>query len=96
MNQVNPDEVQCVLLKVRARLYESDTDLEQLCATLPKPTEDFDAQAELRGTLECVRTDLLADALSTLKAACRRTKEEWRQHFEERSRLLVSESEEMR
>ncbi len=89
--EVNPDAVQRVLLKVRARLYESDADLEQLCSTLPEPTEDFDARAELRGTLQCIRTDLLEDALSTLKAAYIRTEEEWRKLFEERSQLLESE-----
>jgi len=86
-------ELQRVLFRVRAKLRESDAELEQLCGTLPEPTEDFDARAELRGTLECVRNDLLADAVSTLRAAARRSEEEWRQVFEQRFQLLVSESE---
>ena len=87
-------EVQRVLFRLRAKLRESDAELEQLCRSLPEPTEDFDARAELRGTLECVRKDLLEDAISTLRVAARRTEQEWRQAFEHRSRLLVSESEE--
>ncbi|MCP4549301.1 MAG: hypothetical protein GY835_22845 [bacterium] len=99
MNQirVNHDAeqlVQLVLLKLRAQLRESAAELEQLCQTLPEPAEDFDARAELRGTLECVLTDLLEDAVSTLRVAAKRTEEEWRLAFEQRSQLLVNESEE--
>lgn len=96
MNKVEArqPEVQRVLFRVRAKLYESDTELERLCGTLPEPTGDFDARAELRGTLECVRKDLLKDAISTLRVAARRTEEEWRRAFEHRFELLVSESEE--
>lgn len=86
-------DVQRTLFRLRAKLRESDAELEQLCRTLPEPTADFDARAELRGTLECVRTDLLEDAISTLQAAARRTDTEWRMAFVERQ-LLVSESEE--
>lgn len=84
-------EMQRVLFRVRAKLYESDAELEQLCETLPEPTEDFDTGAELRGTLECVREDLLKDAISTLRVAARRSEEEWRRAFERRLELLKSE-----
>ncbi len=77
-------EVQRVLSRVHSKLRESDAELEQLCKTLPEPTEDFDAWAELRGTLECVRTDLLEDAVATLRAAARRTQEEWHKAFQQR------------
>lgn len=77
-------EVQRTLFRVRAKLRESDAELAQLCKALPEPTEDFDAWAELRGTLECVRTDLLEDALATLRTAARRTKEEWHKGFQQR------------
>ena len=48
-----------------------DQRLAHVCAQLPEPGEAFVAQAEVRGLLTCVRTDLLADAIETLKKATR-------------------------
>jgi hypothetical protein len=82
------DEGRRALLKICADLREVADQLTQMCRTLPKPTAIFHAQGELRGTLECVRTDLLEDAISTLRTAARRGCEsEWRYAFEERVKL---------
>jgi hypothetical protein len=78
------------LFKICADLREVDDRLAQMCRTLPEPTATFHAQAELRGTLECVRTDLLEDAISTLRTAAKRGCEaEWRYAFEQRVKLLA-------
>jgi hypothetical protein len=78
------------LLKICADLWEADERLAQICKTLPEPTAEFDALGELRGTLECVRTDLLQDAVSTLREAAKRGCEaEWRCVYEQRVQLLA-------
>lgn len=79
-----------LLLKLCADLREVDQQLAQVCETLPSPTSTFDARAELRGTLECVRTDLLQDAVTTLREAARRGCEaEWRAAYERRVQRLA-------
>jgi hypothetical protein len=87
---VMPMPMQRALWKICANLREMDDRLAQMCRTLPEPTATFDARGELRGTLECVRTDLLQDAISTLRTAARRSCEaEWRYAFEQRVQLLA-------
>ncbi len=47
------------------------------------------ALIELRGTIDCVRTDLLADAIDTLEAAGNVTEEELRRRFAQRRQVLI-------
>jgi hypothetical protein len=89
MNQ-REEEMQRTLMRFCAELRDFDARLGQLCKSLPEPAEgSFNARAELRGLLECVRTDLLEDATSTLRVAARRGEAEWRHAYDERAQLLV-------
>ncbi len=52
-------------------------------------TNGFVILAELRGAIDCVRADLLADAIMTLDAAGTMTEDELRRRCAERRRVLV-------
>ena len=56
---------------------------------LPAPSRQFDPAAELRAAAECVRADLLADAIETLHAASNASESQLRSCFEERQRWLA-------
>ena len=58
--------------KLASRLRRLDGQLATLSSELPEPVAEFEAAAELRGIVECVRSDLLADAITTLEAASER------------------------
>ncbi len=78
------------LWKICADLREVDEQLAQICETLPAPTPTFNARGELRGKIQCVRTDLLRDAITTLNEAAKRGCEaEWRREYDLRSRFLA-------
>lgn len=62
-------EAQQTLREITARLRGIDADLSELSGSLPGPTEEFEARAELGGVIHCVQTDLLADAIATLEHA---------------------------
>ena len=51
---------------------------------LPVSSDRFDALAEVRAAIDCVRTDLLADAIETLTAAATATERQLKACFEER------------
>ncbi len=64
LREVDPafTEIQQAVLEVSIRLRKVGDQLADLSSGLPEPAEKFDIRAELRGVLECVRSDLLADA----------------------------------
>jgi len=66
-----------------------DRRLAELARRLPVPGERFSALAELRGAVDCVRADLLADAVDTLTTAASRGEPALRRAFLERRRRLV-------
>ena len=50
----------------------------------------FDAPTELRSAVDCVRSDLLTDAIETLSFAATASEEDLHRSFEERQRWLVA------
>ena len=78
------DKVRQDLLSLAADLEELDHELERLASTLPEATQTFDLLAELGEAARCVRLDLLADAIATLRHAATATEPELRRDFEER------------
>ncbi len=63
------NEAQQTLKEITARLRGVDAELAELSSSLPGPTEEFEARAELGGVIHSVQTDLLADAIATLDNA---------------------------
>ncbi len=98
-------EAQKALCAVAADLLAVDQRLSTLVEQLPVPgspaaparsrgarrreTNRFVILAELRGAVDCVRADLLADAIMTLEAAGTMTEDELRRQCAERRRVLV-------
>jgi hypothetical protein len=84
-------EIQQDVLEVSIRLREVSDQLADLSSALPEPAEKFDMRAELRGVLECVRSDLLADAVNTLRAAATRDEAGFRGELRKRLALQRGE-----
>ena len=61
-------EAQEAIRDILAGLRQVQGRLARLCAKLPEPSGEFEPLAELRGMLECVSSDLLCDAITTLEA----------------------------
>ena len=62
-------EAQQALQTIITGLRGIDAELAELSISLPEPTQEFEARAELGGVIRCVRADLLADAIATLEHA---------------------------
>ena len=63
--------------------------IKEFCRGLPKSRRSCDPLAELRAALDCVRTDLLVDAVETLRLAANLDEEQLKQRFEERQKWQV-------
>ena len=58
--------------------------IETFCRALPEASQGFAPLAEVRAAMDCVRKDLLVDAVETLRRAAGITEEELEKRFEER------------
>lgn len=74
------DELQVTLDSLR---YLGEQ-LKRIGRKLPGPGFAFEPLAELRNAADCVRKDLLADAVETLKLAATLTEGQLQERFEER------------
>lgn len=81
-------EIQGTLGEIVADLSEVENRLALLSEHLPEPTGGFNVRAELRNALDCVRIELLADAIATLDGAARQTPERFLADYRERLRRL--------
>lgn len=79
----NPEIIRQIILTHAADLEEIDTALERLAENLPEAAQTFDLLAELGEAIRCVRLDLLADALKTLRFAATADEQTLRRDFEE-------------
>jgi hypothetical protein len=70
-------------------LRQVDERLEHFGRRLPKPGPEFNHLAELRSGMDCVRQDLLADALETLHLIATLPEDELQKRFEERRTWLA-------
>ena len=82
-------EVQDELHVTADALHGMCEQLQQLAQKLPKRSRRFEALAELRSAMDCVRTDLLDDAIETLRFAADLTEENLQQRFEERRKWRI-------
>ena len=82
-------DLQTELLAAAISLRGIDESLAGLAEELPTPGDRFDALAELRGAIDCVRSDLLSDAMTTLERAAILSEGELYRHYCERRRVLI-------
>ena len=78
------------LQELTALLRQVNERLEQLGSVLPEPGPEFDRLAELRSGMDCVRRDLLTDAVDTLHLIATIPADELRDRFGERRAWLVA------
>jgi hypothetical protein len=64
--------------------------LENFGQILPQPGPEFDPMAELHASMDCVRRDLLTDAVETLTLVATLSEDQLRERFEERRTWLVA------
>ena len=83
-------KTQGAIQALAAELSQVDRRLAAVSEGLPEPADDFDMPAELRSAVDCVRNDLLADAISTLNHIATASERGLRQSFEERQKWLVA------
>jgi hypothetical protein len=83
-------ETQGAIQDAAAELRRLDERLAEICGRLPEPARGFDILTELRGTVDCVRSDLLSDAIATLSVAATASESDLHRSFEERQRWLVA------
>ena len=82
-------EVQDELQVTAEALHSMGQQLQKLGRKLPARRHGFEALAELRAAMDCVCSDLLADAIETLRFAGTLTEEQLQQQFEERIKWQV-------
>jgi len=82
--------VRCALRDAAAELRQLDGRLAGIGRELPQPDAEFDVLAELRGAVDVVRTDLLADAIDTLASAAAASEPALRCRFAERQGWLAA------
>ena len=78
------------LASIAAELQRIDGELKSLVECFPEPDENFHILKELRAAADCVRCDLLADAIETLEVASTSSSIELWRRFEERRKWLVA------
>ena len=78
------------LAEITADMRRIDQQLEALVQDLPEPDEDFHILKELRAAADCVRGDLLQDAIETLDTAATLSPIELWRRFEERKQWRVT------
>ncbi len=86
-------DVQSAIQDATAELRRVDRQLTEIAANLPQANGEFDMLAELRGAVDAVRADLLADAIATLDTAATATESDLRCRFTERQGLLAAAEE---
>ena len=83
-------DTQDTLREIAAELRQLDTRLAEIAGTLPLGGATFNAPGELRGAVDCVRVDLIADAIESLETVGNASEAELNKRFEERQRWLTA------
>lgn len=81
-------EIQGALREIVTDLSKVDDQLALLSELLPEPTAEFNVKAQLREALDCVRIELLGDAIETLDGAASQTPARFLADYRERLRRL--------
>ncbi len=83
-------EVQAQIHHLAKILHAECDRLENFGRLLPEPGPEFDPMAELHAAMDCVRRELLADAVETLHLVATLSEDQLRERFEERRTWLVA------
>jgi hypothetical protein len=86
-------DTQRAIKDATAELRRVDRQLAEIAERLPQANGEFDMLAELRGAVDVVRCDLLADAITTLAAASLADESNLRGRFTERQGWLAAAEE---
>ena len=86
-------DAQRAIKDATAELRRVDRQLAEIAERLPQANGEFDMLAELRGAVDVVRSDLLADAIATLATAASATESDLRCRFTERHGWLAATEE---
>ena len=81
-------EIQGTLREILADLQKVDDRLALLSENLPEPTAEFNVKGQLREALDCVRIELLGDAIATLDGAANQSPARFLVDYRERLRRL--------
>ena len=81
-------EIQGVLREIVADLQKVDDRLALLSERLPEPPSHFSVRAELRNALDCVRIELLGDAIATLDGAATQSPLSFLAEYRQRQKYL--------
>jgi hypothetical protein len=87
------EDTQRAIKDATAELRQVDRQLAEIAEHLPQANGEFDMLAELRGAVDVVRTDLLADAITTLVTAALADESNLRGRFVERQSWLAAAEE---
>jgi hypothetical protein len=87
------NDTQRAIKDTTAELRRLDRQLAEIAEHLPQANGEFDMLAELRGAVDVVRTDLLADAITTLATAAMADESNLRGRFTERQGWLAAAEE---
>ncbi len=87
------NDVQSAVQEATAELRRLDHRLAEISEHLPQANGEFDMLAELRGAVDVVRSDLLADAIVTLDTTASVTEADLRCRFTERQGWLAAAEE---
>jgi hypothetical protein len=83
-------ETQEAIWEVATELRRVEGRIGELCEILPKPGHEFEPLAELWGVLDCVKRDLLADAIRTLEIATTQDEDQLRREYDWRHEQLAN------
>lgn len=91
-NQATGPGSQSAIQSVATELRRIDNRLAEISRRLQGSGDPrgFDVPTELRGAVDCVRSDLLTDAIETLSFAATASEADLHRSFEERQRWLVA------
>ena len=89
LSRPSVSRTQVRLFAVAVELKLIDRELRDIVEGFPEPDGDFHIFKELRAAADCVRTDLLADAIETLDSVAQGSPISLWRRFEERRTWLV-------
>jgi hypothetical protein len=83
-------ETQHAIWEAATELRRVEERIGELCEILPEPGHEFEPLAELWDVLDCVKRDLLADAIRTLEIAATQNEDQLRREYDWRQQQLAN------
>ena len=87
---IDPETVRAILARFNADLMQVEDGLRQLAELLPQTGDGFDPLTELAAGVTAIRSDLLQDAIDTLRFLSSASEDELHRSHEQRLTSLAS------